>query len=186
MQVWRIARARMTHRSGMNGSWKRAVAERLRKKNQKNRRCADHAASLHFTRSKRWPNYMGSVSEGARKQTRATRPRVMRIRPTDPASRIGQSMRTWARASIHRAPGARTLMLHSATAQLFRIARLALFVEKGANVLRQFSTQKLDASGFRIRAKDFIRGRNFRWFGIHDLSPLQTDYLPRSPFCTRG
>ncbi|MFM0293384.1 MULTISPECIES: hypothetical protein [Paraburkholderia] len=88
--------------------------------------------------------------------------------------------------AARRAPRARTPMLHRATAQLLRIARLALFVEKGANVLRQFCTQKLDASGFRIRAKDFIRGRNFRWFGIHDLSPLQTDYLPRSPFCTRA
>jgi hypothetical protein len=87
---------------------------------------------------------------------------------------------------MRRAPDARAPMLHRATAQLLRIARLALFVEKGTNMLRQFGTQKLDASGFRIRAKDFIRGRNFRWFGIHDLSPLQTDYLPRSPFYTRA
>jgi hypothetical protein len=75
-------------------------------------------------------------------------------------------------------------MLHRATAQLLRIARLALLVEKSANVLRQFRTQKLDASGFRIRAKNLIRGRNLRWFGIHDLSPLRTDYLPRFLFCT--
>jgi hypothetical protein len=89
-----------------------------------------------------------------------------------------------ARANLPRAPDARAQMLRRATAQLLRVARLALFVEKCANVLRQFGTQKLDASGFRIRAKNFIRGRNLRWFGIHDLSPLQTDYLPRSPFYT--
>ncbi|MDI7065686.1 hypothetical protein QMO17_31060, partial [Klebsiella pneumoniae] len=89
-----------------------------------------------------------------------------------------------ARANRHRAPHARTQMLHRATAQLLRVARLTVFVEKFANVLRQLGTQKLDASGFRIRAIDFIRGRNLRWFGIHDLSPLQTDYLPRSPFYT--
>jgi hypothetical protein len=90
----------------------------------------------------------------------------------------------YARAVHHRAYYARASMLHRATAQLLRIARLALFVEKRANVLRQLGTQKLDASGFRIRAKDFIRGRNLRWFGIHDLSPLQADYQPRSLFRT--
>jgi hypothetical protein len=34
-----------------------------------------------------------------------------------------------------------------------------------------------------MRAKDFIRGRNLRWFGIHGLSPLQTHYAS-GPFDT--
>ena len=112
--------------------------------------------------------------------------RVDGIRRADPASSSDRmtNIGPHARAVLRLAYYARASMLHRATAQLLRIARLALFVEKCANVLRQFGTQKLDASGFRIRAENLIRGRNLRWFGIHDLSPLRTDYLPRSPFRT--
>jgi hypothetical protein len=75
-------------------------------------------------------------------------------------------------------------MMRCGNPALLLFARLALFVKERTNMLRQFGAQELNASGFRIRAKDFIRGRNLGRFRIHDISPVRTDYLPRSLFCT--
>ena len=61
---------------------------------------------------------------------------------------------------FHETPDEPTLLL---------VARLALFVEKRADVLRQFSPEELDACRFRIRTHYLVRGRNSWRFVIHDL-----------------
>jgi hypothetical protein len=166
----------MMRRSDTNDSWKAGVGRAAVEEKQKDRRCAgtDVPTGGKQARQRR----------GIADETRPRREGGAEInRPCSAYPDECQTTRG-TRAPHRRPRHARTPMLHCATARLFRVARLALFVEKSANVLRQFRTQKFDASGLRIRTKNFIRGRNLRRFGIHGLSPLQTDYLPRSPFRT--
>jgi hypothetical protein len=63
--------------------------------------------------------------------------------------------------------------------QLLRIAQVALFVEEGADMLRQFR-EEFHRDRFLIRAAHLVGCRNFGRFGVHHfLSLYKVDYQSR-------
>ena len=151
---------------------------------RKTRRIDDVRAGGRVERSKtKCTGLFNAALRGARNPRRATcsRPAIKRV--TRAANRQKRSMRR-----------VRTCAARQTRERRCCIAPLHTYFEShdlrcsSKNARTCSGSSHLETRRQRVPdpAKNFIRGRNFRWFGIHDHSPLQTDYLPRSPFCTRA
>jgi hypothetical protein len=63
--------------------------------------------------------------------------------------------------------------------QLLRVAQVALFVEEGPNMLRQFR-EEFDCNRILIRTANLVGRRDFGRFGVHHfLSLYEVDYQSR-------